>query len=1067
MWFEDEKKMDESESEGWDSDHGCKEEGGDGHGETARATAGGCEETDVVERIGNWVEKLAPVPSEEEDQWVMQIDRAIIVDRIPDALIPGTETDGIGFLSGVHELELEKRDAPYSTEKSTVLLFGCKRSGEPMLVRVRDFRPYIYFDHPKNKHAFQRELTQFLRLDPGQLEFKSVKRRNMYGWVPDAPENPSSRKSHLYLQVFFPNVGLLRRAARAKGFGRVHEDRISIETKFLDDQGLRPSGWVKVQEAKPVPVDRRIFQTGGNGSTELECKRENLVSLPDCAEIAPLLVAFVDIECISHRMAFPDATIPEDEICQVGVTFWRVGTPIETAVNVIFVQPGRCGAVNNAYVERFDTESELLCGFRKRAIVEANPCVLATFNGFGFDLPYLWKRAELKKCDEFSFLDRVTTHRCETQTKELSSSALGQNKLFLIEMYGRINLDLYHWIKAREKLESYKLDHIAEVFLGEHKIEMDYKRLFQMARGTPSEIARVAAYCIQDCFLLVKLSERLQIFASNVEMSRVCCTPMELLVTRGQQIKVVNQLVWYGHRMERDAQGENGYIMNTPVAFSGGEDDTYMGATVIDAKANYYTQPIATLDFMSLYPSIILANNLCFSTLVQDPAHENIPGVTYAEIIIGEKRYVWAKNHPGVIPEMMKALLGARKDAKRLMADAGRAVKAAETALLADPMDACAKQTRDAAKVSYAVYNARQSALKISANSIYGFTGAVKTGQYHCLAIADSVTYRAREMLNQTVDFVKQFTDNACDVVYGDTDSVMVRFDGADTVELAAEKATAAADWITEQFQKITGTTYVVLEFEKVYFPYLLMRKKRYAGLMFEPDKDGMMHMTKLDAKGIELVRRDNCPVAKQIQKKVLDALMYKRDPDLAQRLIAQDLGRLVRDEVPVTDYKISKSRRKDYRNPDLPHLHVCKKMYNRQPGSEPQIGDRVPFVLLYLKNNPNAKAFEKAEDIGFVLQNPKLCKIDRLYYLEHQIQNSICSLLQLIIENPSRLFEDARRDLKHQQTGQRSILTMLGGASAGSMNPSIEESMLDMTPAQPQPAKKMQKKKKKPFDRQ
>jgi DNA polymerase delta subunit 1 len=551
-----------------------------------------------------------------------------------------------------------------------------------------------------------------------------------------------------------------------------------------------------------------------------------------------------------------------------------------------------------------------------------------------------------------------------------------------------------------------------------------------MVTGSPAEIAHVAVYCVQDCHLLVKLSVRLQIFAGNVEMSRVCCTPMELLVTRGQQVKVVNQLIWYGHRMQRDADGQNGYIMNTPATFSGCADDTYMGATVIDAKASYYTDPIATLDFLSLYPSIIMANNFCFSTLVQSRAHEALPGIRYATIEMDGKRYVWAKNHEGVIPQMVKALLAARKQAKRHMGDAFAAMQEAKARLDADAADEDAREALAQATIRHAVFNARQSALKVSANSIYGFTGAVKAGQYPCLAVADSVTVRAREMLHKTVTLVKSFTP--CDVVYGDTDSVMVKFDGVTTVEEAAVKAAAAADWITQQFQEMTGTEYIVLEFEKVYFPYLLMRKKRYAGLMFEPDKGGVMQMTKLDAKGIELVRRDSCPHAKKMQKLVLDALMYKRDPLLAQRHIAEQLARVVADEVPVTEYKISKSLRKDYKSQDLPHLAVRAKMYQRQPGSEPQIGDRVPYVLLYDKTNPKAKTFEKAEDIGFVLRNPNTCKIDRLYYVERYIQNPICSLLELVVDKPSALFDDARRRLSHQQSGQRSILTMLQGDGAG-----------------------------------
>jgi DNA polymerase delta subunit 1 len=220
--------------------------------------------------------------------------------------------------------------------------------------------------------------------------------------------------------------------------------------------------------------------------------------------------------------------------------------------------------------------------------------------------------------------------------KELSSSALGSNELFIINMIGRCNLDIFHWVKAREKLESYKLDDVCAHSLGEKKVEMDYKDLFKLCTGSASDIAKVAVYCVQDCALLISLILRLQIITANVEMSRVCFTPMEALVTRGQQFKVMNQLVHYGHR-------EN-YILNTPERYSGSAGDSYEGATVIDAKAKYYKNPIAVLDFMSLYPSIMLANNFCYSTLVLDPRYMNLPGVVYETIkVTDEKVYVWVK----------------------------------------------------------------------------------------------------------------------------------------------------------------------------------------------------------------------------------------------------------------------------------------------------------------------------------------------------------------------------------------------------------------------------------------
>ena len=182
-----------------------------------------------------------------------------------------------------------------------------------------------------------------------------------------------------------------------------------------------------------------------------------------------------------------------------------------------------------------------------------------------------------------------------------------------------------------------------------------------------------------------------------------------------------------------------------------------------------------------------------------------------------------------------------------------------------------------------------------------------------------------------------------------------------------------------------------------------------------------------LDAKGIELVRRDNCALAKRCQKKTLDALMYKRDIDLAIKELAEELQTIVNNTVELNDYRMSKARRKDYKNENLPHLNVCKKMAKRNPGSEPQVGDRVPFVLLCVKSQPKAKTCDKAEDIEHVRRNPDECKIDRLYYVEHQIEKPICSLLEHVIEDPEALFFKTKTDLTLQQTNQRTIFDILG----------------------------------------
>ena len=156
------------------------------------------------------------------------------------------------------------------------------------------------------------------------------------------------------------------------------------------------------------------------------------------------------------------------------------------------------------------------------------------------------------------------------------------------------------------------------------------------------------------------------------------------------------------------------------------------------------------------------------------------------------------------------------------------------------------------------VLDGRQLALKISANSVYGFTGA-QVGKLPCLEISQSVTAFGRKMIEFTKNEVEQryTVDNGyqfnAEVIYGDTDSVMVKF-GVATVLEAMKLGQEAADFVPEKFVKP-----IKLEFEKLYHPYLLINKKRYAGLYFtRPEKHD-----KMDCKGIETVRRDNCPLVR------------------------------------------------------------------------------------------------------------------------------------------------------------------------------------------------------------
>lgn len=196
---------------------------------------------------------------------------------------------------------------------------------------------------------------------------------------------------------------------------------------------------------------------------------------------------------------------------------------------------------------------------------------------------------------------------------------------------------------------------------------------------------------------------------------------------------------------------------------------------VIEPTRGYYTDPVATLDFASLYPSIMMAHNLCYSTLVPSYRAKHFNQEDLIRTPNGDL-FVKQSTKKGLLPLILEELIAARKRARQ------------ELAKTTDPFQK-------------AVLDGRQLALKISANSVYGFTGA-QVGQLPCLAISSSVTAYGRVMIEATKDYVlkKYNKENGykfdSQVIYGDTDSVMVKF-GVPNIEEAMKLGKEAAEFVT------------------------------------------------------------------------------------------------------------------------------------------------------------------------------------------------------------------------------------------------------------------------------
>jgi DNA polymerase elongation subunit (family B) len=280
-------------------------------------------------------------------------------------------------------------------------------------------------------------------------------------------------------------------------------------------------------------------------------------------------------------------------------------------------------------------------------------------------------------------------------------------------------------------------------------------------------------------------------------------------------------------------------------------------------------------------------------------------------------------------------------------------------------------------------------------------------------------------------------------LIVHNTDSVMVKFNVGDlrgdaAIKKSFELGEEAAERISATFKSP-----IELEFEKVYLPYLLFSKKRYAGLMYtKPDKPDY-----IDAKGIQLVRRDNCPFVKEVSKRALDSIMYNLDTEKAFHIAKESAKRLLNYEVPILDLVVSKSLKRivydyeakektivcgiqmpfhmssAYANENQPHLTVAMKQEQREKGYGPKSGDRVPYIFLDTGNRKHLQ-FEKAEDPQYAIRHN--LKVDVEYYLDHALRSPLESLFEVFLSDPKIIFEDARKEFMRRKNKQKNVFEFL-----------------------------------------
>jgi DNA polymerase delta subunit 1 len=618
-------------------------------------------------------------------------------------------------------------------------------------------------------------------------------------------------------------------------------DSIQYVLRFMVDTKLAGMSWVEV----PTRSYKLIHENERQSNCQIEAEvsyRDLIAHKPEgeWSKMAPLRILSFDIECAGRKGIFPEPN--SDPVIQIANVVTRYGEKKPFVRNVFCLDT--TSLIVNTQIFEFGSEEKMLMAWRN-FLEKVDPDVIIGYNIANFDFPYLLDRAKHLKVAGFDKWSRLPSVHSVAKETNFSSKQMGNRDTKATNTNGRLQLDLLQLVQRDHQLRSYTLNSVCAQFLGEQKEDVHHTMITELFNGTPESRRRLAVYCLKDAYLPQRLLDKLSCLENYTEMARVTGVPFNFLLSRGQQVKFVSQLF-------RKALEQKLVIPNFRTDSSG---EQYEGATVIEPTRGYYDVPIATLDFASLYPSIIQAHNLCYTTLLNKASVERLGLKKDEDYIVTPNgdMFCTAKLRKGLLAQILEELLTARKQAKR------------ELAVETDPF-------------KKAVLNGRQLALKISANSVYGLTGAT-VGKLPCLEIASSTTSYGRQMIEKTKEEVEaKYTvangySHDAQVIYGDTDSVMVKFGTKDLAE-AMKLGEEAAQYVSSKFIKP-----IKLEFEKVYFPYLLINKKRYAGLYWtNPDK-----YDKMDTKGIETVRRDNCRLVQNVIETVLRMILIDQDVQGAQ----------------------------------------------------------------------------------------------------------------------------------------------------------------------------------------
>ncbi len=700
-----------------------------------------------------------------------------------------------------------------------------------------------------------------------------------------------------------------------------YEADILFKYRFMIDFDIYGMDWLDVEAQK---VQSSV--------SKIPTFRITKIKRADIQENAPLRYLSFDIETFMKNEKIDDYTA--NEIILISMNFYPEYRGMKSLV--LSAKPIKGNVIG------LNDEKEMLEKFVD-IINDFDPDIITGYNIQNFDLPFILGR--MKHLGVKAYLGRTTDKQTFARKMATTSD---------VSIVGRVVVDPYDIIKRDPymKFIRYDLSTVAEGLIGDKKMDVAHSEINDLWNGSNEDKLKLAEYCRKDSELALRILLEKKLLDKFFELSKLSGVLLQDAMA-GQTTRIEVKIM---HEFKK-----RNFVM--PPKPSDSEvrrrdrervEKELKGATVLEPVVGLHADTCTiVLDFKSLYPSIIRTFNICPTTLIVDEKYKNFKHHSSPT----GARFVDTDVRKGVLPHILGELLETRFAIKKAM-----------------------KKETDPQK--YDILNAKQLAIKIMANSFYGYTGYIRARLY-MIDIANSITGYGRENIQKTKKLIEENFDVR--VIYGDTDSVFIKTK-TKNVDEAAKQAEEIAAFISS---KLPG--YLELGFDKLYRTFLILTKKRYAGWKF--DKKNGEWKSKIDMKGIETVRRDWCPLVSEVMNEVLKIILTEGDVKRAISLVRETINELKAGKIPVEKLTIFKGITKSPDKYDgmLPHIELAKKMARRNPAEAPRVGDRIGFVII----RGNQMLSKRAEDPKYVKKHN--IQIDSDYYINNQLLPPIERIFEVL----------------------------------------------------------------------